>query len=150
MFSMTVEYALRAITALAQKRPKAQTTQAVAEQTQVPAGYLSKVLQTLQREGLVRGARGKKGGWELAKAPETLTILQIVNAVDPIRRIQTCPLGLPGHERLCPLHQKMDRALELIEQTLASSTVAELLSQPGLPVALCAAIPAACQMEVRQ
>lgn len=138
MFSQTAEYALRALTFLALRFPDPQTTAVIAEHTQVPAGYLSKVLQQLGRASLVHAARGKYGGWELARTPQRTTILEIMNVVDPIRRIRTCPLRLDAHAgRLCPLHEKMDRALELIENSFSSTTLAELLDAPGLPVPLC-------------
>lgn len=138
MFSQTAEYALRALTFLAQRFPDPQTTAVIAEHTQVPAGYLSKVLQQLGRASLVHAARGKHGGWEMTRTPERTTILEIINVVDPVRRIRTCPLQLEAHSgRLCPLHEKMDRAMEQIEQTFASTALAQLLDSPGLPVPLC-------------
>lgn len=146
MFSQTAEYALRALTFLAQNYPAPQTTAKIAEGTQVPAGYLAKVLQQLGKANLLHAARGKHGGWEMAKSPAFISILDIVNVVDPIRRIDACPLRLATHNiMLCPLHKKMDQALEQIERTLASSTLAELLATPGMPVPLCNAM-----VEVRQ
>ena len=48
----------------------------------------------------------------LAKPPGELTILEVVNAVEPIGRIKTCPLGLSSHGvNLCPLHRRLDAAL---------------------------------------
>lgn len=138
MFSQTAEYALRALTFLAQRFPGPQSTAVIAGHTQVPAGYLSKVLQQLGRASLVHAVRGKHGGWELARAPGQTTILEIINTVDPVRRIRACPLHLDAHAgRLCPLHEKMDRALEQIENSFSSTTLADLLNVPGSPVPLC-------------
>ena len=92
MFSQTVEYALRAVVHLAMKSPQPQKTAEIAEATQVPPAYLSKVLQGLKEKGVVRLQRGIGGGVALAHQPDQLTILDIVNAVDPIKRITTCPL----------------------------------------------------------
>jgi Rrf2 family protein len=94
MFSQTVEYALRAVVHLAMKSPQPQKTAEIAEATQVPPAYLSKVLQGLKEKGVVRLQRGIGGGVALAHQPDQLTILDIVNAVDPIKRITTCPLDL--------------------------------------------------------
>jgi len=132
MFSLTAEYALRAAVWLAQSGDIPRTNQEIAEATQVPASYLSKVLQALGRAGIVRGARGKRGGFELARPAAGLTILEIVNTVDPIHRIETCPLGLESHRaQLCPLHRRMDQAMETIERTLGGATLAEMCEQPG-------------------
>src|SRR5947207_10536821 len=94
MFSQTVEYALRAVVYLAQQAPAARTTEQIAAATRVPQAYLAKVLQSLCHADLVRSQRGIGGGMSLRKEPAKLTILEVVNAVDPIRRIKECPLGL--------------------------------------------------------
>jgi Rrf2 family protein len=130
MFSQTAEYALRAVVYLASQEGEAQTTQQIAARTKVPAGYLSKVLQNLSRVGLVAAQRGLHGGFSLACDPEELTIWDIIQAVDPVRRITRCPLGLEGHIKLCPLHRRLDQAIALVEKALKESTLAELLAEP--------------------
>jgi Rrf2 family protein len=60
----------------------------------VPAGYLSKVLQSLGRAQLVNSQRGLHGGFTLARAPSELTVWEVIQAVDPLQRIRSCPLGL--------------------------------------------------------
>src|SRR6059058_5380797 len=106
MFSQTVEYALRAVVHLADRAPEPRTTEQIAEATRVPKAYLAKVLQGLVRAGIVRSRRGLHGGVSLARPAAELTILEVVNAVEPIARIRECPLGLTAHGiRLCPLHK---------------------------------------------
>jgi Rrf2 family protein len=138
MLSQSVEYALRAACFLADRSPSPQTTGQIAKATKVPAAYLSKILQQLGRAGIVRSQRGMKGGISLMKSPQELTILEVVNAVDPIARIRECPLGLPGHgTRLCPLHRRMDNALADMEEAFGQSTLAEVLAEPTESVPLC-------------
>lgn len=138
MFSQTVEYALRAVVHLAGESPAAQTTDQIAAATLVPKAYLSKVLQALVRGGVVRSQRGLGGGMTLSRPPSELTILQVVNAVEPIVRIQSCPLGLRSHGvNLCPLHRRVDNALAMVEQAFQSTTLAEVLSEPTRSKPLC-------------
>jgi len=138
MFSQTVEYALRAVVHLAYEAPAARTTLDIARATRVPQAYLAKVLQGLGQAGIVRSQRGIGGGVALAKPPDQLTILEVVNAVDPIRRIRTCPLGLAAHGvRLCPLHKRVDQALAMVEGAFAATTLAEVLAEPTESVPLC-------------
>ena len=138
LFSQTVEYALRAMVMLADQPDEPQVTQAIAERTRVPAGYLSKVLQSLGRAGLVKAQRGLGGGWMLARPPERISILEIVNVVDPIQRITTCPLGLKSHgTSLCPLHRKLDDALRSVEQAFGSTSLADVVGKPGHSKPLC-------------
>jgi Rrf2 family protein len=138
MFSQTVEYALRAVVQLAYVAPAACTTAELATVTQVPPAYLAKVLQALVRAGIVTSQRGIGGGISLARDVSELTILDIVNAVDPIRRIKTCPLELATHgTKLCPLHRRMDAALADVEQAFRSTTLAEVLADPSRVKPLC-------------
>ena len=138
MFSQTVEYALRAVIYLAGQEPDARTTGQIAEATRVPRAYLSKVLQGLSRGGVVRSRRGLNGGVSLVKRPSDLTLLEVVNAVEPIGRIKTCPLGLTSHGvRLCPLHQRLDSALAHVERAFAGTTLAQILAEPTQSVPLC-------------
>lgn len=130
MISQTAEYALRAIVYLADHDDAPQTTQQIAEVTRVPAGYLAKVMQGLSRSGLVRAQRGLHGGFTLAVPPNELTVLDVVQAVDPLRRIEHCPLGIVSHQALCPLHRRLDSAVALVEKMLGASTIAELLAEP--------------------
>jgi Rrf2 family protein len=138
VFSKTVEYALRAVTHLAYEAPSARTTEQLAAATRVAPAYLSKVLQALSRAGIVKSQRGVGGGVALAKRPDELTILEVVNAVDPIQRIKTCPLGLKTHGvRLCPLHRRMDDALATVEAAFGGTTLAEVLTEPTKSPPLC-------------
>ena len=130
MFSQTAEYALRAISVLAQRAPDSVTTEDIATATLVPPAYLSKVLQALRRAGIVRSQRGIGGGVSLDKTPAEVTILEIVNAVDPIRRIEKCPIGLAAHGvRLCPMHSRLDEALGLVEDIFRNTTLADVLAE---------------------
>jgi Rrf2 family protein len=141
MISQTAEYALRAVVYLAAQPAESRTVQQIAEATRVRAAYLSKVMQGLSRAGLVHSQRGLHGGFTLTTPPDRLTVYDVVQAVDPIRRITSCPLGLKGHINLCPLHRRLDNAMALVEKALKESTLAELLTEPnpkkGIPIPLC-------------
>lgn len=138
MFSQTVEYALRAAVHLASKAPNPQTTAEIAEATQVPMAYLSKVLQGLRAKKIVHLQRGAGGGVSLAHESSQLTILDIVNSVEPIQRIKTCPLELRSHgKRLCSLHSRMDESLKSMESAFAATTLAELLDERNPSIPLC-------------
>lgn len=138
MISQTVEYALRAMVVLANQPDTSQTGQSIAAQAQLPTDYLQKILQALNRAGLVAAQRGKHGGFTLTRPPDELTILDIVNAVDPIRRIEYCPLKIKAHgTRLCALHRKLDSALALVEDAFSSTTLSDILEAPGPSRPLC-------------
>ena len=130
MFSQTVEYAMRAMLALASGDGTPMTTRQIAETMRVPQSYLSKVLQALVRGGLVFSTRGLKGGFVLVREPAQISLLEIQNSVNPIQRIHSCPLDLSGHKsELCPLHKRLDQAMASVEEAFASTSLAEILSE---------------------
>lgn len=136
MLSQSVEYALRAAVYLA-REGEPRTTAQVADATQVPAAYLSKVLQGLSRAGIVRSQRGIGGGMTLVPTPKELTILDVVSAVDPLQRIESCPLGLREHGvKLCALHRRLDNAMKSVEDAFRKSTLADVLADPNPSVPL--------------
>ncbi len=133
----TIEYALRAVVWLAENRETPQTTRQIAEGTRMPSSYLSKVLQGLSRSHIVSGQRGLHGGFTLVPEPDALSVLDVVNAVDPLQRVRECPLGLDGHGmNLCALHRLLDDTLATVEQTFAETSIGALLddSNPSRPL----------------
>ena len=131
MISQTVEYALRAMLSLARTPDDAQTAKQIAATMKVPSSYLAKVLQALAKAKLVTSTRGLHGGFRLVKPPARINLLDVVNAVQPVQRIRTCPLDIESHStELCPLHRRLDRALALMEEAFRSTTLADLVSEP--------------------
>lgn len=138
MFSLTVEYALRAVTYLSKYPDTPLRTAQIAENTHIPVAYLTKVLQGLQREGIVKLQRGIGGGVTMAIPAERLTLLKVVSCIDPIKRIPTCPLELKSHDKqLCSLHSRLDDTLKHTEDAMRNVTVADLINDKIAPFALC-------------
>lgn len=138
MISQSAEYALRAAVSLAANPQIRMSTARIAEETRVPAGYLPKVLQALARAGLVASIPGRSGGFLLALAPGDISLLDVVNAVEPVKRIETCPLRLRSHQTaLCPLHRRLDQAAAAVEQAFASTSIEEVLNDTASVRALC-------------
>ena len=137
MLSKTAEYALRAVVCLASLPAHPASADVLAEKTKVPRSYLNRVLQDLAANGLVRSRPGPGGGYELTRALHEITILDVVNAVDPIERIRDCPLGLKSHTALCPLHRELDKAYAATEKAFGRVTLKALLSSTNPIVSLC-------------
>ena len=131
MFSMTAEYALRAVVFLAESGETRYTAQAIADTTRIPPRYLSKVLNSLARAGVLTAQRGLYGGFALSRPPAQITVFEVIQAVDPLKRIVSCPLNLDAHQnQLCPLHSRLDASLAMIQNDLQRSSIADLLTRP--------------------
>jgi len=131
MLSKTAEYALRGVVRLARERGTNLTTKKLAQDTGIPAGYLSKVLQALGKSGLVVSQKGLGGGFRLARDPEGVSVLEVVNAVDPIQHVRTCPLGLGHHgATLCPLHRRLEAITAQVEEAFETTPLSDLVIEP--------------------
>jgi Rrf2 family protein len=82
--SSRCEYACRAMVELAvhENTETPLTAVNIAEQRHIPEKYLVHILLQLKRAGLVRSVRGAQGGYLLAQGPESITLNDIVTAID--------------------------------------------------------------------
>ena len=104
------------------------TSERIAEITRVPGDYAVKVLQWLGRAHMVRGQRGRKGGFRLDCDPKTTTLLDVVNVIDPLERISVCPLGREAHQDgLCPLHSRLDEVVAILIDSLGRMTLESVI-----------------------
>ncbi len=77
-----VDYALRAVCALAKAAPGSLTSDAIAESEDVPRRFLETILTELRRGGVVSSRRGPDGGHTLTADPETLSIADVIRIID--------------------------------------------------------------------
>lgn len=110
----------------------------LAEAADCPEQFLSKVLQSLTRSGLVISHRGNTGGFELPQASVHASILDIVEAVEGPVRLNVC-IGCDQactRQEWCPAHMVWARAQEAMTNVLKNTSITELAQQvPLAPVA---------------
>ncbi|MDP6450823.1 MAG: Rrf2 family transcriptional regulator [Lentisphaeria bacterium] len=94
MLSQTTEYALRTVVVVARHQNNRVTVRQLAEETAIPQHYLAKVIQLLARARVVNTQRGKGGGITLAQPPAEISVLDIIDVMDPIQPLESCPLKL--------------------------------------------------------
>jgi len=137
VLSKTTEYTLRAAVFLATSDGEPKTTGDISRITKVPISYLAKIMQGLVRANLVESQRGLHGGFLLTRAPTDVTIYDIVQAVDPIPRITSCPLELEGHDgSLCLFHSILDKALGQTETLFRATKLSDIIAEPEPPSVL--------------
>lgn len=151
MISQTSEYALRAAVFLAARNSENPASALeISDATRVPVGYLQKILRMLAKHKILTAHRGTNGGFNLAKLPTAISVLDILKASDTvIARIERCPLGIKGHTRLCSLHRMLDQEMARSENTFASTSLADLLDGVGGIRPLCdpsGRLPAAVEL----
>ena len=128
MTSQPAEYAPPAIVDRAGYDGVARTTPEIAETTHIPAAFLANVTQSLSRARLAKSRRGIHGGFILAHDSRELAILAVVNANDPIQRLNEYPLRILNRgTRLSLLDRRLDHVAALAIQRALSHRSAVVL-----------------------
>ena len=125
-----MEYACRALAQLARRHDGRTLTrlEELAQREDVSANFLVQILNDLRRAGLVASRRGQSGGYLLARAPEGMTLRQVVEAVDPA--LLQCSVAGAG-ESGNAVRQAWGRISAILCSELDQITVASLASDQG-------------------
>jgi FeS assembly SUF system regulator len=131
------DYAVLVLADMVRPEPDgARAARDIALETRIPQPTVSKVLKLLARSGLVVSERGKNGGYRLARAPDTMSVADIVDAVEGPISVTECSSSTRGTCELeghCPIETNWLRINEAIRQTLRGITLSDMV-RPNLPV----------------
>jgi Rrf2 family protein len=122
------DYAVRVMVHLSTLPPATRASLAgLADEVDVPAAFLSKVLQRLVKGGLVTSHRGARGGFELARNVASVSLLDVLQAMDGEPTLNTC-LTASGCDRSpgCAAHPVWLEAQERMREVLASASLERL------------------------
>lgn len=136
MFTLSkrTDYGLMALSYLAlQAEGEATNAKAIAARYGIPAELLAKTMQLLARSGIVESKNGPKGGYVLARSPDSITIAEVVRAIEGPIVLATCQVG-GGSEcnqfLNCPILQPMERIQQKVTQLLEGMTLHEMVGAP--------------------
>jgi Rrf2 family protein len=128
------DYAVRVMVHLAAVAPGTRASRTeLAGAVDCPEQFLSKVLQSLTRAGLVTSHRGNTGGFELPIVRRSASVLEIVEAVEGPIRLNVC-LNSPSectHQATCSAYPVWDEAQKAMTAVLRGATIDELARQMG-------------------
>lgn len=122
------DYAIRAVRYLARQGNQRAATSTVAKEMKIPPSFLAKIISQLSISGLVHTSRGARGGVMLARPPEEITLLEVVEAIDGPILLNEC-VGDPGSCEFadeCAMHPIWVEAQELLTRRLRETTFAQL------------------------
>jgi len=128
IYSKECEYAIRAMTYLAQHAERRCLAREISEKENLPHHFLSKILQTLAREKLVDSAKGPNGGFQLSKPAKNITLYHIKAFVDGVDDLNDCAVGLSkcNDDMPCPLHDDFKPIRERIKNYLKNTSLADM------------------------
>jgi len=125
------DYAIRAVLALAEAGPDARlSVRSIAERRAIPAGFLRQVMADLVAVGLVDGATGRAGGYRLARSAASVSLLEVIEAIEGDSRRRECvlrggPCRLSG---VCDVHAVFAAAQDEVLRRLGEATVASVVA----------------------
>ena len=129
MFSRSAEYAIRALAFLAAQEPgKLSGAREIAEAESIPMPFLWKILQKLAAKKLVRSFRGVRGGYELARPPQRITLDKILKEMGEAEALERCILGFARcrEKNPCALHELWAERRKSFTEALRKTTLSDL------------------------
>ncbi|MPZ70243.1 MAG: Rrf2 family transcriptional regulator [Actinobacteria bacterium] len=123
------DYAVRAVLMLARNHGDGRRkSREIAAEMAIPERFLPQILADLIRGGVVISVAGPDGGYELARPPEELTLLEVMETAEgPIRNEKCVLRGGPCHwEVACAVHPAWSAAQDAFIESLAGSNFSDL------------------------
>jgi Rrf2 family transcriptional regulator, iron-sulfur cluster assembly transcription factor len=143
IYSNACSYAIRALTRLTLIRPDGYVLlDELCEGTDLPRHFVAKIFQDLVRKGLLVSAKGRGGGFALARKPKDISLYEIVEAVDGTASLNACVVGMarcddkqpcPQHDQWKPLRNELKEFLEKTNLERMGKTLEkkmEILNEP--------------------
>ncbi|MEN3009583.1 MAG: Rrf2 family transcriptional regulator [Candidatus Bipolaricaulaceae bacterium] len=132
--TLSTKYALLALEELA-RRGRPASARELAAAADIPSAYLAKLVPLLARAGILTTQRGRGGGVALARPAQTLSLKEIIEAVEGPEALQDCPFELApcaGDPR-CPLYPVWDPLRARLVEFLAQTSLAEVVRRTQPP-----------------
>ncbi len=122
------DYAIRCVLYLAKNTGRITTVDEISNAMYVPKSFLAKILQRLMKAGIVSSTRGIKGGFQLAKDPKDINLLEVIEAIQGLSAANICAIdkrmcSLSGR---CTVHPIWVKIREKVEQELKKENFAKL------------------------
>jgi Rrf2 family protein len=134
--SKKADYALMAMKHLATHTDAASTSaRAIAEEYNIPLELMAKVLQTLARSGLLASHQGTRGGYTLSKVPSSISVADIIQAIDGPLTVTACSTDDEQCEQFnhCNVRDPLWKIKDRIIAALETVSLAEIASDVPLP-----------------
>jgi Rrf2 family protein len=133
-----VEYGLHCLLWLASSTGAPLSSRDLADLQGISPSFLAKVFPKLEKMGIVKASEGVRGGYLLAKRPEDITVLEVVDAIEGKKPLFDCQ-EIRGRcavfrgetptwatKGVCAIHAVMLRAEKAMRESLASQTLADI------------------------
>lgn len=128
------DYALRAVMEVARLDDEERIpTAVIAERQKIPLPFLAKIVSQLSVKGVLEATRGAGGGVRLARDPQTVTMREVIEAIDGPITVNRCALdpAVCEFSSTCPVCEVFVDAREVLFDRLDNTTFASLSLRAG-------------------
>ena len=131
MFKLSrgAEYAIRGVLYLStQPRGKVSYIEEISKSQEAPKAYLAKIFQVLAKKGYLKSYRGPEGGFALIKDPKTISVLDIIEAMEGPVHLNECLIhaGYCQRDKFCPVHDMWHMAQKKLMDFLSACSFEDL------------------------
>lgn len=129
IYSNACAYAIRALSRLSMLRPDGYVLlDELCEDSDLPRHFVAKIFQDLVRKGLLTSAKGRGGGFALARKPSEIRLYDIVAIVDGTEDLDACVVGNArcDDDQPCPLHDKWKPIRNQLKEFLFRTTLDQM------------------------
>ena len=129
LITKEIDYAVRALCHVAQEENLKAPVNKLAEELNIPRAFLRKILQTLQKNGILKSYKGPNGGFLLALSPEEILLFDVIEIFQGPVKLNECLFKkrICRDIRACVLKGKIDNIERRVVSELKSITIASLL-----------------------
>lgn len=129
LITRNTDYALRALCFIAKQKGKIVSVPELVAELDIPRPFLRKILQILNKKGLLRSTKGQGGGFLLAKRPDKIFLTDLMRVFQGKFSLSECFLKkiVCPNTRVCPLRKKILKIEDYVFNELGSVTLASLL-----------------------
>lgn len=133
LITRDTDYAIRALCLIAKSKRRVSAQELVGK-LKIPRPFLRKILQVLNRKGVLNSHKGQGGGFDLAVSPGKVSLLSLVKIFQGPFKINVCTFRkkICPDLRLCKVRKKIDEIEEYVSNQLRGVTIASLIKKRGV------------------
>lgn len=129
LLTRDTDYAVRALCCIAGRKGEIVPVSELVEKLKIPGPFLRKLLQILNKKGILKSYKGKGGGFKLAAAPDRIFLIDLMEIFQGPVKLNECMFKkrICPSVRICPLKRKLNSIERYVLAELKFITIASLL-----------------------
>jgi len=131
LITRNTDYAVRALCCIAEQKQGVISADQLVKSLEMPRPFLRKILQTLNKEGLLNSSKGKGGGFVLAVSPGKITLTDVIKIFQGPIRLNECKFRKSDCSYIndCLLKKKIDEIEKEVITKLKTITIASIIKK---------------------